>query len=171
LRTEVGDHTAGVTPVPMWESRSSPALIKAQLRNQLSLFRFGKQVCSIQFFSSLLSASKTSFSLPYCHIALGQEVEIRGHRLWPRPRAMRRWLHPPITTRFYASTLLLFYSSTAGTDLINGAPPLPQDRRGFSAYRSRVTAVVVGLVVGDGLQASARATSRRFPAGVRCRHR
>src|SRR5438270_8629697 len=61
LRNEVGDHTAGVTPVPIpntavkprradctaretvWESRSSPALIKAQLRNQLSLFRFGNK--------------------------------------------------------------------------------------------------------------------------------
>jgi hypothetical protein len=61
LRTDVGDHTAGVTPVPIpntevkprradctaretvWESRSSPALIKAQLRNQLSLFRFGNK--------------------------------------------------------------------------------------------------------------------------------
>src|SRR5690349_7349051 len=62
LRNEVGDHTAGVTPVPIpntevkprradctaretvWESRSSPALIKAQLRNQLSLFRFVSKI-------------------------------------------------------------------------------------------------------------------------------
>jgi hypothetical protein len=65
-RHEVGDHTAGVTPVPIpntevkprradctaretvWESRSSPALIKAQLRNQLSLFRFGNPAATAE---------------------------------------------------------------------------------------------------------------------------
>src|SRR5438477_3388448 len=99
LRNDVGDHTAGVTPVPIpntevkprradctaretvWESRSSPALIKAQLRDQLSLFRLGQTSLKTKRVQprerkALARRPRSNFSKPATHPRPIREAEL-----------------------------------------------------------------------------------------------